>query len=197
MLTALYFAFKYFSKTLLNKILNGYLSLAGFAGFVRFALYLFRYLPFKLVPLSISLWKQKSSKVVEGETRKRIQIEFTLQQVVCILLAAIFTAAHLWYKHWTLSNLFGLVLSFNAISLLKLDSFKTGYILLFGLFLYDIGAVFASPMMVYVAQNFEAPVKIVWPRQEAARTAFAMLGLGASMSYKLILSLRGSGQATL
>lgn len=71
---------------------------------------------------------------------------------------------------------------FNALTLVKLDSFKTGGILLAGLFLYDIYFVFGTTVMVTVATSFEAPIKMVWPKEAATAAdpepAFTMLGLG-------------------
>jgi minor histocompatibility antigen H13 len=58
-------------------------------------------------------------------------------------------------------------------------------ILLSGLFLYDIFWVFGTEVMVSVAKNFDAPIKVIWPRDIIAyfvdtnvKTTFAMLGLG-------------------
>ncbi|CAG8571174.1 4355_t:CDS:2, partial [Cetraspora pellucida] len=86
-------------------------------------------------------------------------------------------------KNWIASNIFGLAFAFNAIQMLSLDSFKTGMILLGGLFFYDIFWVFGTEVMVTVAKSFDAPIKVVWPKQwtglqpdEALQ--FTMLGLG-------------------
>lgn len=51
---------------------------------------------------------------------------------------------HLYTNNWIASNIIALSFSFNAISLLRIDSFKTGTILLAGLFFYDIYWVFFS-----------------------------------------------------
>ncbi|CAG8738750.1 28877_t:CDS:2, partial [Racocetra persica] len=45
------------------------------------------------------------------------------------------------------------------LSMLSLDSFKTGMILLGGLFFYDIFWVFGTEVMVTVAKSFDAPIK--------------------------------------
>ena len=54
------------------------------------------------------------------------------------------TAYHLYTNNWIAANIIALAFCFNAISLLKIDSFKTGIILLSGLFFYDIYWVFFS-----------------------------------------------------
>ncbi|PSR95420.1 Signal peptide peptidase [Actinidia chinensis var. chinensis] len=61
--------------------------------------------------------------------------------------------------------------------MLSLGSFKTGAILLAGLFVYDIFWVFFTPVMVSVAKSFDAPIKLLFPTADAARP-FSMLGLG-------------------
>jgi minor histocompatibility antigen H13 len=83
-------------------------------------------------------------------------------------------------KNWIVSNLLALSFSINAITLINLDSFKTGMILLSGLFVYDIFWVFGTPVMVSVATNFDAPIKVLFPRDIFTTEAFrfTMLGLG-------------------
>lgn len=69
--------------------------------------------------------------------------------------------------------------SFNAISLIRLPSFKVGIILLAGLFVYDIYWVFFTPVMVSVAKNFDVPIKMQFPKDLGDKSAgFTMLGLG-------------------
>jgi minor histocompatibility antigen H13 len=99
--------------------------------------------------------------------------------VVSVLLSGYYVAT----KNWIASNIFGICFALNAIQLLALDSFKTGMILLSGLFLYDIFWVFGTEVMVSVAKNFDAPVKVIFPRLFFGLPAgqayqFAMLGLG-------------------
>lgn len=67
--------------------------------------------------------------------------------------------------------------------MLSIDSFKTGMILLSGLFFYDIFWVFGTEVMVTVAKSFDAPIKVVWPKQWLGllpdeTIQFTMLGLG-------------------
>ena len=55
-----------------------------------------------------------------------------------------------WYalkKHWFANNVVGLVFCIQGIDMLSLGSFKTGAILLAGLFVYDIFCVFFTPVM--------------------------------------------------
>jgi minor histocompatibility antigen H13 len=83
-------------------------------------------------------------------------------------------------KSALLTNILGLSFSHNALSLLKLDSFKTGTILLSGLFIYDIWWVFGTEVMVKVATNLDLPIKILWPKSAVfdSSKGYTMLGLG-------------------
>lgn len=51
-------------------------------------------------------------------------------------------------KNWIASNLFGEAFATSAIQLLDLDDFKTGMLLLSGLFFYDVFWVFGTDVMV-------------------------------------------------
>lgn len=51
-------------------------------------------------------------------------------------------------------------------------------ILLAGLFLYDIFWVFGTDVMVTVAKSFDAPIKVLFPKNLLTPTSFTMLGLG-------------------
>jgi minor histocompatibility antigen H13 len=79
-----------------------------------------------------------------------------------------------------LTDVLSLSFSFNALSLLKLDSFASGCVVLSGLFLYDVWWVFGTEVMVNVATNIDAPIKLLWPKSIVFSTSggFTMLGLG-------------------
>ncbi|KAK7692618.1 hypothetical protein QCA50_004250 [Cerrena zonata] len=75
-----------------------------------------------------------------------------------------------------MTDILALSFSHNALSLLKLDSFKTGCILLTGLFLYDIWWVFGTEVMVKVATTLD-------------KEGFTMLGLGDVVIPGMFVSL--------
>ncbi|GJJ06307.1 hypothetical protein Clacol_000498 [Clathrus columnatus] len=77
-----------------------------------------------------------------------------------------------------ITNILGLSFAFNALCLLKLDSFKTGSILLAGLFIYDIWWVFGTEVMVQVAKTLDVPIKILWPKAGLFSKEYMLLGLG-------------------
>ncbi|OAV97185.1 hypothetical protein PTTG_26170 [Puccinia triticina 1-1 BBBD Race 1] len=65
-------------------------------------------------------------------------LRFTNWHISFITISVILSAVKWYTKKWMLSNLFALSFAFNAITLLKLDSFKTGTVLLASLFIYDV-----------------------------------------------------------
>eukprot|EP00913_Durusdinium_trenchii_P013669 g12835.t2 len=73
-------------------------------------------------------------------------------------------------KHWMLNNIMGLSFCLMGIRYVNLSSFRTGVVLLAGLFLYDVFWVFLSKplfganVMVSVAKGIEAPMKLLLPR---------------------------------
>jgi minor histocompatibility antigen H13 len=114
-------------------------------------------------------------------------------------------ALAVWYgftKNWVANNYMGLSFCLLGIENIALGSPRNAVILLCGLFVYDIFWVFCTPVMVAVAKNLEAPIKLLFPRHPlwnipviqqlsekflgaaAAATSktgkpmFAMLGLG-------------------
>ncbi|KAG8966307.1 hypothetical protein FRC03_012209 [Tulasnella sp. 419] len=75
---------------------------------------------------------------------------------------------------WTV--VLGSAFAFHALSMIKLDSFKTGVILLSGLFVYDVWWVFGTTVMVDVATKLDVPIKLMWPKN--SNGDFTLLGLG-------------------
>jgi len=116
--------------------------------------------------------------------KEPVPLELTVPEV---LLCAPSLALGIWYavtKNWLANNALGLSFSILGVETVSLGSTQTAAILLVGLFVYDIFWVFCTPVMVNVAKNFEAPIKLLFPRQSFKSVAvgtkpnFAMLGLG-------------------
>ncbi|TKY58278.1 Signal peptide peptidase [Spatholobus suberectus] len=93
-----------------------------------------------------------------------LEIDFTKSQIVAAIPGTFFVRGRLFRTD-------------VGIEMLSLGSFKTGAILLAGLFVYDIFWVFFTPVMVSVAKSFDAPIKLLFPTADSARP-FSMLGLG-------------------
>lgn len=83
---------------------------------------------------------------------------------ILLVISGLLVLAYFYTRSWALSNLIALALSYNAISIMAIDSFRTGSIMLGGLFVYDIFWVFGTDVMVSVARGFDGPIKITWPK---------------------------------
>eukprot|EP00126_Sphaerothecum_destruens_P008586 Sdes_comp20266_c0_seq1m13792 len=101
-----------------------------------------------------------------------------------------------WYvaqKHWIANNIFGLAFSINGIEMISLGNVKIGCLLLGGLFFYDIFWVFGTDVMVTVAKSFDAPIKLLFPKDFLINgifaTQFTMLGLGDIVIPGIFLAL--------
>ena len=62
---------------------------------------------------------------------------------------------------------------------LCLPNLKVGFILLWGLFFYDVFCVYGTDVMVTVAKNINAPIKILFPIDLlSVPPKLSLLGLG-------------------
>lgn len=119
--------------------------------------------------------------MIEGKKKQRLwSMKFDFVSIAASVLALALTVYYVLTKNWIASNVFGEAFSISAIQLLQLDDFRTGILLLSGLFFYDIFWVFGTDVMVTVAKQFDAPVKILFPKNlfGSEKLQFTMLGLG-------------------
>lgn len=169
MLLSLFLLFKFLSKDLVNAVLTGYFFILGIIALSATLLpAIGRFLPNKWND-DVIIWRFPYFRSLE--------VEFTRSQVVAAIPGTFFCAWYAAQKHWLANNILGLAFCIQGIEMLSLGSFKTGAILLSGLFVYDIFWVFFTPVMVSVAKSFDAPIKLLFPSRIATRP-FSMLGLG-------------------
>lgn len=184
-LFSMYLAFKFLDRIWVDRILGVYFAVVGFGAvfkvFVSLASGIVGYQKWnRLANYSLQIQKRLSDKELREEQkerkkdgkkspRSRLRSQLSLKIsawhfplfIAALLPVAIFHTTH----HWVASNLIALSLALNAISLMGLDSFLTGSIMLGGLFFYDVFWVFGTEVMVSVARNFEAgPIKITFPK---------------------------------
>ena len=97
-------------------------------------------------------------------------------------LIAIALSAGWWYtRHFAINNIIAVAICVTSLWKVKLPSFKVSWLLLWGLFVYDVWWVFGTEVMVSVARNIEAPVLIKLPKdftKEYEAKNMVMLGLG-------------------
>ncbi|KAF7728442.1 hypothetical protein EC973_006122 [Apophysomyces ossiformis] len=181
-LFSLYLVFKFLDKKYINYLITAYFSIVGCAAITKTGMMLAR----KIVPLCVLKHVSKYKLTLTKQRKHLTHASFTVIHAAMLATSIVLTVYYSLTKNWIASNIFGISFSINAIQLLSLDSFQTGMILLSGLFFYDIFWVFGTEVMVSVAKNFDAPIKVIWPRNiigfvlgiEEYTQAFTMLGLG-------------------
>ncbi|KAG0312155.1 hypothetical protein BGZ99_009666 [Dissophora globulifera] len=177
-LFGLYLVFRYVDKTYINYLLTAYFGLLGVMATTQVGVNCVAPIV-KLVGIKLDKWHLTLTK----KKAELYSAKFTYLHLIMMVASILLSGYYVATKNWIASNIFGICFALNAIQLLSLDSFKTGMILLSGLFLYDIFWVFGTEVMVSVAKNFDAPVKVIFPRLFFGLPAgepyqFAMLGLG-------------------
>ncbi|KAL1942090.1 hypothetical protein VTO73DRAFT_6620 [Trametes versicolor] len=180
-LFGLYLIVKYFGKEWITWLLQWYFTFAGIGSFGKSLISLSRW------AVGQSRW-QKFDKVqflILKGAKEQLSVSLRTPSLFLIPLGAIPSSLYTFGNSATrrsalLTDLLALSFSHNALSLLKLDSFKTGCVLLSGLFIYDIWWVFGTEVMVKVATSLDVPIKILWPKSMVFSTerGFTMLGLG-------------------
>ncbi|KAI9011743.1 minor histocompatibility antigen H13 [Hyaloraphidium curvatum] len=182
-LFGLYLLFTYFDKEYINYLLTAYFAILGVGAMVKAIMAASR---------AVTGWELRGDYRIDmwKKDKEILSYHFSVYLLCVIAFASILTVIYVLHKHWLLSNIYGEAFSTTAIQLLQLDSFWTGIILLSGLFLYDIFWVFFTPVMVTVAKSFDAPIKVVFPkdvgqlglaglfRAPPRGVHFTMLGLG-------------------
>jgi minor histocompatibility antigen H13 len=179
-LLSLYLAHKFIGKWLLNLLISAYVIILGAAAVAE----TLEPLIALVTPASLDLKVhgirfQTRFKFVDAllGTEGRVECEFSKNQVLGWVTAAACGGGFLATKHFTLHNIFAISLSVQAIRFLSIGKFVIGFILLWGLFIYDVFWVFGTDVMMTVAKNIEGPVKLILPYSfEPWRNS--ILGLG-------------------
>ncbi|CAK0858612.1 unnamed protein product [Prorocentrum cordatum] len=107
-------------------------------------------------------------------------------ELLGICIGGLMAAGYFWCQHWVINNVFGVSFCLFGIKLINISSYKTGFVMLSGLFIYDVFWVFCSKsifganVMVTVAKGVEAPIKLMFPRLAGGcgELQHSMLGLG-------------------
>ncbi|TFY67568.1 hypothetical protein EVJ58_g1535 [Rhodofomes roseus] len=180
-LFSLYLVVKYFGKEWINWLLQWYFTFAGVGSVGKSLVSLARW------ALGKDKWRRfdKIQLFCRKGQHELVSVSLRTPSLFLIPLGAVPSMIYNFGSSTTrrsglLTDVLALSFAHNALSLLKIDSFKTGCVLLSGLFLYDIWWVFGTEVMVEVATTLDVPIKILWPKSMTVSTArgFTMLGLG-------------------
>lgn len=173
-LFGLYIVYKTFDKDLLNKILSVHFTFFGFLSLLSLLAYHLE----KVFPQWSEVVFDKSFTLKLPLLTKKFELTLKKSEVVGGIIAIAPTVAYFATKHWLLNNLFGIAFSIGGIESLLLPDFKVGFILLWGLFFYDIFWVYGTDVMLTVAKSVDAPIKLIHPVTLFGEPKFSMLGLG-------------------
>ncbi|GLB37097.1 putative presenilin, signal peptide peptidase, family protein [Lyophyllum shimeji] len=179
-LFGLYTVIRYFGREWINWFLGCYFSLTGVMSVWKTSVSLARLL------LGPTRWKQydKTSIVIKKGSTSLFSLSLRTPSLLLFPLAmvpsAIYSFSKAAHKPVLITDILSLSFSHAALSLMKIDSFQTGVVLLLGLFFYDIWWVFGTKVMVEVATTLDVPIKLLWPKSLTFSDArgFTMLGLG-------------------
>ncbi|KAF9244888.1 signal peptide peptidase-domain-containing protein [Melanogaster broomeanus] len=179
-LFGLYMIVKYFGTEWINWVLGWYFSIAGVGSVWKFTVSIARFVVGK------DRWRQfdRNRLLILKGPLEIISLSFRTPTLLLLpvgmLPSILYSYSAASRKSAFLTDLLALSFSHNALSILKLDSFQTGCILLSGLFFYDIYWVFGTEVMVKVATSLDIPIKLLWPKSMSFATerGFTMLGLG-------------------
>ena len=106
-----------------------------------------------------------------------LKYDVSMRTINGFAIAFAIASLYMYNGFWVMSNLIGITLSLGAIKLLKIKDAKTGLLVLWGLFFYDIFWVFKTDVMVSVAKNLDVPIKLKFPLNTSLEK-FSILGLG-------------------
>uniref|UniRef100_A0A1A9WKV6 Minor histocompatibility antigen H13 n=1 Tax=Glossina brevipalpis TaxID=37001 RepID=A0A1A9WKV6_9MUSC len=179
-LFGLYLSFKIFSKFHINLLLTGYSCLLGVTALTHSSRPLVNFLMSSMVskiPFHILCTKGK------GRSKENlINLKFSAYDIICLIISITIGIWYLARKHWIAKNIFGLAFAVNALEMLHLSNIVTGFILLIGLFFYDIFWSLGANVIVSIAKSFEAPIMLVFPQDWISNgingSNFIMLSLG-------------------
>lgn len=188
-LFGLYILFRVFHKDYINLLLSSYFVLFGIMALAATIRPIFERLLPGLVRKN-NPYVFSAPKLINKFLSEPWEVKFDGVDVVCVIIGAVIGVWYALTKNWIANNFLGLSFSIQAISLISLGSYKVGCILLGGLFFYDIFWVFGTEVMVTVAKSFDAPIKLLFPKNIfASEFQFSMLGLGDIVIPGLLIAL--------
>ena len=153
MLLALYVLIKIFGKESVNYFILVYIAIGSTTGI-------------KALLSSLSggaVDSMDESKIIDTKI-KSFEIQITLLDIICFVLSVISVLIYFFSKSWIYNNILAIFFCIHALQLIFLGNFKNGALLLSLLFFYDIFFVFGTDVMVTVAKNIDAPIKLQFPR---------------------------------
>ncbi|VUZ41681.1 unnamed protein product [Hymenolepis diminuta] len=160
-LFGIFLVFKVIAAEYINLLLSVYSFILGFQTVFSLTRPLARIFPKQLAKTRFTLTLTETEESDEQNGTEDFKFDFDRRDVLPLILALATSIAYVTTKHWIANNIIGISIAIIGIEYLHLDRVINGCILLGGLFVYDIFWVFGTGVMVFVATNFEAPVKML------------------------------------
>ncbi|CDW88328.1 signal peptide peptidase family protein [Stylonychia lemnae] len=164
----LYLLIKFFGKESVNYFVLAYIALGSTTG---------------IKALIQSFTGTMFDKIDEGKIinikNSYIELEVSLLDLICFALSIVSVIIYSVSKSWVYNNAIAILFCIHALQLIFLGNFKTGGLLLVLLFFYDIFFVFGTDVMLTVAKNIDAPIKLQFPKDMSVTPPqYSILGLG-------------------
>jgi len=170
MLVGLYFAIDYFGKEVVNYFILSYMAV-GSSPSVK--------------GLLMSLGIEKLEKLDDKKLFHLkseflgLDMEVSPMDFVGLFGAGVAMYFYILTKNWVFNNLIATMVCISGIQMLFLGNFKNGFLMLTGLFFYDIFFVFKTDVMLTVAKSIDAPMKLLFPTDWSQDPPkMSLLGLG-------------------
>lgn len=179
MLCGLYVLIKFFGKDSVNYFILVYIAIGSTTGI-------------KALLSSITgdaLDKLDEAKIINIKN-KYFELVVSPLDIICFIISLVMVVIYRISKSWILNNMIAIVFCIHAMQFIFLGNFQTGSLLLSLLFFYDIFFVFGTDVMVTVAKNIDAPIKLMFPRDLTTDPAqYSILGLGDIVIPGIFMSL--------
>jgi minor histocompatibility antigen H13 len=169
-LVTLYALIKYFGKEVVNPLILTYMGIGNVGGMKA-----------ALSSLTGGAVDFLDEKVIVHLKINMIglDLEVTVLDVIGLIMSAISVLIYVYTKNWIYNNILAILFCVHAIQMIFLGNFKNGFALLTFLFFYDVFFVFGTDVMLTVAKNIDAPIKLLFPKNLTVDPPeFSLLGLG-------------------
>lgn len=126
-----------------------------------FSLYvLFRFIPKSYINVLLSFYLSLISIFALGSFIKPLVRPRVVTGLFCVATAAFYFATN----NWVANDVLAFAIAVTAMEAAPISDFTTSFLLLIGLFFYDIFWVFGSDVMLSVATGVDGPIKLVFPQ---------------------------------
>ncbi|KAI9475948.1 MAG: peptidase A22B, signal peptide peptidase, partial [Benjaminiella poitrasii] len=119
----------------------------------------------RVVPSSISKHINLYKFSFSNQNGRLCHVHVTIVHLLVFAVSIGLSVTYALTQHWIIGNLFAMSIAIQAIRILTLNSFGTGYLLLLSMLAYDVFWVFGTDVMLHLSKVIvNSPTSVVWPR---------------------------------